>query len=594
MSCLFRRRGAKIAVFFILFLVAVALYPLSQWIRETGDAVWESTFAPIASPLTLEVSYQGGRTAITPYEADDGNVYFFLPSIADPKSTSIVLNERDLTASLDGTEVRSGKTLSDLQIDPSTESDKVHKLVVGDHDAQDLIFMQSCNLPALFLRSKSGTLDTVEEEKEIHEGLLADAVDTDGTAIVGMKPEYIKGHGNTSYQRDKKPYQIKFTNSVSFFGMGAKEKWILLANRLDPSYLRNYATYELAKTIGLNAPEAKYIDLYINGEYRGNYLLTQKPEDVAAEALLEHNYGSRMMRREYYFITDRNEGFVIRWPDIIPDNRMEYLRSIVQQSEDEIVSGAEPLHFDYEGFAKKYLIEEFVLNEAQSSTSAWYYINNRKMYVTAVWDYDKSYGSHTRFQDPTAITRQSCYLERGRAEWFRYLTLQKDFNDLVWQNYREKLLPALVRLVQEQIPAWGKLIEGSVRMDIVRWPVNETCKYDYPAEVAELIGTSEENQIYAKALTQLTDWIIKRTLFYNDNEKLIRESLLLRFLDGEENIKKRDTVLPGTTYTDLPDIKDDDDNHVKAWKDMETKKIYRMGSGIKVTHDMMLEPIFEE
>ncbi len=594
MSCLFRRRGAKIAVFFIMFLVAVALYPLSQWIRETGDAVWESTFAPIASPLTLEVSYQGGQTAITPYEGDDGKVYFLLPSFADPKSTSIVVNDGDLAVSLDGTEVRSEKTLSDLQIDPPTESDRVHKLVVGDQDAQDLIFMQSCNLPALFLRSKSGTLDTVEEEKEIHEGLLADAVDTDGTAVVGMKPEYIKGHGNTSYQRDKKPYQIKFTNSVSFFGMGAKEKWILLANRLDPSYLRNYVTYDLARSIDLGAPEAKYIDLYINGDYRGNYLLVQKPENAAAEVLLEHGYGARLRRREYNFKTALGEGFSVRWPDIIPDNRMEYIRNIVQQTEDEIVDGAEPLHFDYDGFARKYLIEEFVLNEAQSSTSAWYYINNQKMYVTSVWDYDKSYGSHTRYQDPTAITRQSCFVHEGGAEWFRYLTRQDTFYDIVWKNYRERLLPALVRIVTDEIPQTAEMIRGSVRLERVRWPSNEDCKYDYPEEVASLIGTVSEEEIFDASIKQLSDWITKRSLFYNENEELIRKSLLIRFLDHEGGNRKWDAVLPGTNYTDYPDTEDENDNPAKAWKDIKSGKVYQLGDSIRVTDDMVLQPIFEE
>jgi len=552
-----RNKKSKYVIVIFLILVAILIYPLAQWIREAGDAIHESTFAPIETGISLDVKYQGGSVTITPYKDEDGKMYFFLPSFTNRETTQL------------------------------------HYDAASKEDVENITYMHTSNLPALFLRSKTGTLDEIEDDKALHEGLLIEAIDENGVATKGMRPEYIKGHGNTSFQRDKKPYQIKFTGAVSFFGMSAKEKWILLANRLDPSYMRNYATYELARAIDLDAPEAKFVDLYINGEYRGNYLLTQKPENPSAEALLEHNYGSRLEWRENNFRTASGEGFVIRWPDIIPNNRMEMIRDTVQQTEDEIMAGDDAFHFDLEGFAKKYLIEEFVLNEAQSTTSAWYFIMNRKMYATSAWDYDKSYGSHTRFQEPTAITRQACYNEDERTEWYLHLTRNEAFQDFVWNDYKTKMLPALVTLVQDQIPKWKEEIRGSVLMDRLRWPANEDCKYDYPIAVAEQIGIASEEELYDLAVDQLTDWITKRCLFYNDNEERIRQSLLLRFLDSEGNLKKRDAVLPGAVYADAPDVKNADGEHVTAWKDTDTGETYPKGSRIKVTKDTMFKPVFE-
>ena len=327
----------RIAIAIMIFM-ALLIYPASQWIQQTGTAIHESTFASIESDIYLEVPYGDTKAVIRPFQTEGGNLYFFLPSFVDTEKATLCLDETIDEIALDGTTIKSGVTLDGLHIKADDLEPDAHTLTIGG-DVQSLIFMQSASIPALFLRTKSGSLDDVEEIKEIHEGLLADAVDAEGHAVVGMKPEYIKGHGNTSYQRDKKPYQIKFTNPVSFFGLGAQEKWILLANRLDPSYMRNFSSYELGRALELDAPESCFVDLYINGEYRGNYQLTQKPEIAAAETLLEHNYGVKLDRREYHFETKSGEGFVIRWPDIIPDNRMELIRSIVQRAEDEIIGG---------------------------------------------------------------------------------------------------------------------------------------------------------------------------------------------------------------------------------------------------------------
>ncbi len=89
----------------------------------------------------------------------------------------------------------------------------------------------------------------------------------------------IKGRGNYTWTLAKKPYQIKLDGSKPVLGMGAAKTWILLANYADASLMRNKLAYDLGASLGLHgSPDSRWVDLRINGEYRGNYLITEKVE----------------------------------------------------------------------------------------------------------------------------------------------------------------------------------------------------------------------------------------------------------------------------------------------------------------------------
>ena len=111
--------------------------------------------------------------------------------------------------------------------------------------------------------------------------------DYDGTP--GMKnkngvPVYetdtkIKGRGNYSWKWEKKPYALKFDSKAEVLGMPAHKRWVLLANWRDRTLLRNDATFWLAKKAKDELPyttNGHFVELEINGEYRGNYYLCEQ------------------------------------------------------------------------------------------------------------------------------------------------------------------------------------------------------------------------------------------------------------------------------------------------------------------------------
>ena len=96
----------------------------------------------------------------------------------------------------------------------------------------------------------------------------------------------IKGRGNSTWKFSKKPYNITIHKDKTYDGKqkvkfipGAKKsnKYCLLANYLDNSLVRNKIAMDLACKLGIGLPSC-YVDLWMNGEYLGNYLMTPKKD----------------------------------------------------------------------------------------------------------------------------------------------------------------------------------------------------------------------------------------------------------------------------------------------------------------------------
>ena len=89
----------------------------------------------------------------------------------------------------------------------------------------------------------------------------------------------IKVRGNSTSTAAKRPYRLKFAkkHKHDLLGLGyEKRNWTLLANAFDGSMMRNAVTYHIGKYVGLDegagfCPGYKFVDLVINGDYRGTY-----------------------------------------------------------------------------------------------------------------------------------------------------------------------------------------------------------------------------------------------------------------------------------------------------------------------------------
>ena len=102
-------------------------------------------------------------------------------------------------------------------------------------------------------------------------------------SIVGAKEESwniqnigtsIRGRGNSTWLKPKKPYALKFDEKQKIWGLPAHKHWVLIANYLDNSFMRNEAAFYLSETFEMDwTVHGKFVDLVFNGKYQGLYWL---------------------------------------------------------------------------------------------------------------------------------------------------------------------------------------------------------------------------------------------------------------------------------------------------------------------------------
>jgi CotH kinase protein/Secretion system C-terminal sorting domain len=92
----------------------------------------------------------------------------------------------------------------------------------------------------------------------------------------------IEFRGSSSQSFPKKPYGFETWNgsqtpiSVSLLGMPAESDWILAAHYSDKTLFNNVLSYKLFSEFGYYAPRTRFVELVVNGDYQGVYVLMEK------------------------------------------------------------------------------------------------------------------------------------------------------------------------------------------------------------------------------------------------------------------------------------------------------------------------------
>jgi hypothetical protein len=142
--------------------------------------------------------------------------------------------------------------------------------------------------------------------------------DTDNTVLLSGIDAQVKARGNWTTTYDKKALKIKFAQKQNMLGLndGAQMKnWLLLAEYKDASMLRNKTALSIASEIlekdGLYTSDAEFVEVRINNEYWGVYLLAEmqqiNPDRVNITDALQGYTGTDIgyfMEFDGYFVNE--------------------------------------------------------------------------------------------------------------------------------------------------------------------------------------------------------------------------------------------------------------------------------------------------
>lgn len=248
----------------------------------------------------------------------------------------------------------------------------------------------------------------------------------------------IKVRGNSTADPSKRAYRLKFgkdekdkvtgelikTHKHDLMGGGyAKRNWALLANCFDHSLIRNALTCELGKIIGMPFnPGYCFVDLVINGDYRGTYQVTDHPEvgshridiDEDKDWYIEFQGRSDMLDEPYLNIKDLPM-FSIKNPDYTDAADADKLAALKVEMEDWVKQWKSGFSYDAsitqsdtkgwrayndeDQLLKWFLETEITADYDGYMTIKAYRATDGKLFWGPVWDKDlawDNYGDYTK------------------------------------------------------------------------------------------------------------------------------------------------------------------------------------------------------
>ncbi|MBP3568782.1 MAG: CotH kinase family protein [Lachnospiraceae bacterium] len=142
----------------------------------------------------------------------------------------------------------------------------VNKLMIGEVTPENI--REYSVLPVLELTVENKINDNYEAGTMLLSNLA-------GTTLYEGGLE-IKLRGNSTRYLNKRPYKIKLETKSDLFGMGENKHWVLLANDIDHTLIRNKITLDFARNIGMKfASESELVSVFLNGNYQGVYQLCE-------------------------------------------------------------------------------------------------------------------------------------------------------------------------------------------------------------------------------------------------------------------------------------------------------------------------------
>lgn len=181
---------------------------------------------------------------------------------------------------VDDVEQISGVTVNDFS------TPIVYRIISKQNVAQEYkVTVYSFDLPVIYVTTPQQT-PILSKDDWVEDGNICIWM-TNG--IIGdLGGTSVKGRGNSTWSFPKKPYAIKLDKKAEVLGMPKHKRWVLLANWIDRTLMRNHIAFTIAKnTESLGwTPRGEFVELILNGKHLGNYYLCEQIKIDKTELIL--------------------------------------------------------------------------------------------------------------------------------------------------------------------------------------------------------------------------------------------------------------------------------------------------------------------
>lgn len=366
----------------------------------------------------------------------------------------------------------------------------------------------------------------------------------------------IEYRGNYSASLPQKPYGFETWDvngneiDTSFFGMARDNDWILLANYNDKSFARNILPFSWFDSLGHYSVHSKLVDVVLNGEYQGIYLLCEKIKrdggkiDIDKLLPTEITYpevsGGYILKIDYWDGSNSWQlnhspigfpGLDIHMVHVEPEmgdlmpQQLTYIHDFIDDFEtalygpdfDDPILGYRA-YIEVQSFVDYFLVNELTRNVDGFKKSRFFSKDKdhtdgtvRKLKAGPVWDFDWSekdmWGGS---EDGSEFMYDDCDQDVNAPGWYIRLLQDTSFANEVrcrYEDFRRNI--------------WSQAgIDAAI--DEVAATVDESQDWHYTVwgHMGSATGTPEvqaPSQSYAEEVQRLKDWYTRRLTWLDAN-----------------------------------------------------------------------------
>jgi hypothetical protein len=463
---------------------------------DTGDLSTTPTSLYDGRDATVKANFPSGTFGVTLFSETSPGVW-----TAVAQKTSNSSGDASFTYQVNGTQTLFALTSTGNRTEVDTVEPKAPNDITGG----------PANLGnnVLYVTTNSGT--TPKSKGADYEGkaVLESGSDVSDTFDL----ETIAVRGNSTADKPKQPYKLKFVDKQKPFGMKSDRTWILLANYGDWTLIRSKIAWDIGQLLdGLKwTPKQTFTELFLNGKYIGSYQLTESIKIDKNRVNVDAEKG-QVIEFDPHWKEDGVPGFVGKsgmnyaWkdpdefketdegdedPEGLTAEKIADMKKKIQNFET-VLYGADnkkdwsKVHYstlqpqddwqtylDLNSAVDYYLAREYSKdNDADFYRSNFFYTNNvdpassDKFFMGPIWDFDRSAGAKPG-GGSTTITEPTGWWIRGQGSqnhdtnsrhWFTRIAKDPRFLKALhdrWAAKRAALAPVSTTGIDNALKALG-------------------------------------------------------------------------------------------------------------------------------------------
>ena len=358
-----------------------------------------------------------------------------------------------------------------------------------------------------FVDSGSFMIFSTGRELLVDTGLPVVVINTAGNAPVTSKTNYvnaeiliqgvaagqnlpvstcrIRGRGNTTWTWPKKPYLVALDKRQSLLGMPEHKRWVLLANFMDRTLMRNLVSMRVSSMTNLAwTPRCVPVELVLNGRHQGSYLLIEQVR-VDENRLNISEDGGYLFELDFHYDnpvqwTDKHGSchgmsrgipFSVKYPDSddITSDQISYAKNYIAEVADVIYGSnfKDPVngyakYLDVDSFIDYWIVYEVMTNHELNNPGSIMFHKDVGGKLTAgpCWDFDWGILSFYTSNGEYGLVNKD-------AIWYSRLFQDPDFKSRVKARFLE-LKPQL-QTIPSYMDECEKLLEKSAGLNFKMW-----------------------------------------------------------------------------------------------------------------------------